>query len=215
MRELGKYFRIYCEKTHRKWPELIQNWLNSSVSDSTGFTPVELFDREPRPYIFKELLKRRPDQLPNEETITEKILKAYTKSKLKSEKRRLKRMTGKNKWTPKVNEMVLVKKHPTSDAIQGITMKFQRPYEEPYVIQTVINPSLVALKDTLRKYKGLFSKKYLKPYHDVEREEKVRIRKKYPLTSLKLQKLNVETEPRIQKTGRAGRFDLLPKGKRK
>jgi hypothetical protein len=118
-------------------------------------------------------LKRRPDQLLNKETITEKILKAYAKSKLKSDKRRLKGMTGKNKWTPKVNEMVLVKKHPTSDAIQGITMKFQRPYEGPYVIQTVINLSLVELKDTLGKYKGLFSKKHLKPYHDFEKEEKV------------------------------------------
>jgi hypothetical protein len=33
MRELGKYFKIYCNQTHKKWPELqpyIENWLNSS-----------------------------------------------------------------------------------------------------------------------------------------------------------------------------------------
>jgi hypothetical protein len=69
--------------------------------------------------------------------------------------------------------MVLVKKYPTSDSIQGITSKFQRPYEGPYVIHTIINASLVELKDTMGKYKGLFSKKHLKPYHDFEREEKV------------------------------------------
>jgi hypothetical protein len=31
MRELGKYFRIYCNETHKKWPEPvmhIQDWLN-------------------------------------------------------------------------------------------------------------------------------------------------------------------------------------------
>jgi transposase InsO family protein len=35
MRELGKYFRIYCHETHKKWPELvpyIEDELNSSVS---------------------------------------------------------------------------------------------------------------------------------------------------------------------------------------
>jgi hypothetical protein len=94
MRELVKYFRIYCEKIHKKCPELvphIQSWLNSSVSDSTGYTPVELFGGEPKPYIFMELLKRQPDQLPTEETVIEKVLKVYARSKLKAEKRNLKR----------------------------------------------------------------------------------------------------------------------------
>jgi transposase InsO family protein len=60
MRELGKYFRIYCEETHRKWPELvpnIQDWLNSSVIATTGYAPVELFNGQPRTNIFAEILK--------------------------------------------------------------------------------------------------------------------------------------------------------------
>jgi hypothetical protein len=119
---------------------------------------------KPKPYIFKELLKRRPDQLPTEEPVTERVLKAYAKSKLKPEKRRLKRLVKKRS----------VKKNPTSDTIQGITMKFQRPYEGPYVIQTVINPSLVELKDTLDKYQGLFNKKHLKSYQEVKKEANVK-----------------------------------------
>jgi hypothetical protein len=89
MRELGKYFKIYCDKTRRKWPDMIpkiQKWLNSSISSSTGYTPVELFDQEPVPCIFKELLQKKPDQSPTEETLADKILKAYAKSELKSEK---------------------------------------------------------------------------------------------------------------------------------
>jgi hypothetical protein len=54
-------------------------------------------------------------------------------------------------------------------------MKFRRPYGGLYVIQTVINPSLVELKDTLGKYKGLFNKKHLKPYHEVKKEANVRL----------------------------------------
>jgi hypothetical protein len=66
MRELGKYFRIYCEETHNKWPELvpkIQDWLNSSVTATTGYAPVELFNGEPRPNIFTDILKGCSDQL--------------------------------------------------------------------------------------------------------------------------------------------------------
>jgi transposase InsO family protein len=51
MRELGKYFRIYCNLTHKKWPELVPHiikWLNSSVSATTGYSPIELMQGEPK-----------------------------------------------------------------------------------------------------------------------------------------------------------------------
>jgi transposase InsO family protein len=41
MTELGKYFRIYCEETYNKWPELvpkIQDWLNSSVIELLNYS---------------------------------------------------------------------------------------------------------------------------------------------------------------------------------
>jgi hypothetical protein len=40
-----------------------------------------------------------------------------------------------------LNDLVLVKQQPTSHAIQGVTTKFQRPYEGPYIIQNMINPN--------------------------------------------------------------------------
>jgi hypothetical protein len=101
MRELRKYFRIYCNTTHKKWPELlpcIKEWLNSSVSETTGYAPIELLGGEPRPDIFRELLKNEPDQLPVEGTLAEKLLKAYAKSKSNGEKRNRKRKTGKSRW---------------------------------------------------------------------------------------------------------------------
>jgi hypothetical protein len=95
MRELGKYLRIYCEET----PELVpytQGWLNSSVIAATGYTPVELFGGT-RPNMFKELLKGHPDQLHIEESVPQKILHAYARSKLKAEKPNLKRKNGKDR----------------------------------------------------------------------------------------------------------------------
>jgi hypothetical protein len=64
MQELGKYFRIYCTETHKEWPELvphIQDSLNFSVVETTGYAPVELLDGKPRPDILQKLLKKRSD----------------------------------------------------------------------------------------------------------------------------------------------------------
>jgi len=45
MRELSKFFRIYCHENHKKWAELlphIDGWLNKTVASSTGYAPLEL-----------------------------------------------------------------------------------------------------------------------------------------------------------------------------
>jgi transposase InsO family protein len=76
MRELGKYFKIYCHETHKKWPQLvpnIENWLNSAIRESTGYAPIELLNGQPRPDIFRKTIKKEPDQFPVEETLAEKL----------------------------------------------------------------------------------------------------------------------------------------------
>jgi hypothetical protein len=86
MRELGKYFRIYCHETHNNWPELVpytENGLNSSVSQSTGYTPVELLYGDPKPDIFCKILEKMADQLPLEDALSNNILKAYAQMKLR------------------------------------------------------------------------------------------------------------------------------------
>jgi hypothetical protein len=104
--------------------------LNSSVVETTGYAPVELLDGKLRPDIFQKILKKRSDEIPTEETVAEKILKAYARTKIKAEKRNLKRKTGKSQWHHMLNDLVLVKSQLISDAIQGVTVKFQRPYEQ-------------------------------------------------------------------------------------
>jgi hypothetical protein len=87
---LAKYFRIYCNKTHKKWPELvplIERWLNSSVCETTGYAPIELLNGEERPDLFKQILNIEPKQQPVEVELPTKLLKACAKMKLKAEKR--------------------------------------------------------------------------------------------------------------------------------
>jgi hypothetical protein len=49
-----------------------------------------------------------------------------------------------------LNDWLLVKSQLISDAVQGVTEKFQRPYEGPYIIQKIINSSLFEVKDEKR-----------------------------------------------------------------
>jgi hypothetical protein len=161
----------YIVKKHNKWPELvpkIQDWLNSSVTATTGYAPVELFNGEPRPNIFTDILKGCSDQLYTEESVPQKVLHVYVKPKLKAENRNMKRKKGQYKWTPQLHDLVLVKQQPTADAIQGATTKFQRPYEGPYVIQNMINSTLFEVTDRPGKQKRLFNKKHLKPYLQIQ-----------------------------------------------
>jgi hypothetical protein len=93
----------------------------------------------PRPDIFRKLPKKEADQLPKKKVLADKLLKAYARIKLKAEKRYKKRKTGRTKWKPCLQQLLLVKWQPPSDAVQGITSKFQRPYEGPYRIHSEEN----------------------------------------------------------------------------
>jgi hypothetical protein len=108
---------------------------------------MELLSGDRRPDIFRKLLKKEAGQLPKDEVLADKSLKAYARMKLKAGKKNKKRKTGRTQWKPRLQELVLVKSQPASDEAQGITSKFQRPYEEPYLIHKKINPNNYELCD--------------------------------------------------------------------
>ena len=61
MREIRKFCRIYCHEAHKRWPELlshIQGWLNGTLSDSTGYSPLEMIFDNPRPDLFEEFIQK-------------------------------------------------------------------------------------------------------------------------------------------------------------
>jgi hypothetical protein len=176
MRELGKYFKIYCNKTHKKWPELvpyIEKWLNTSVSQSTGYTPVELLFGEPQPNMFQKVLNNNVNQSQGEEPLADKLIRAYARMKIKAEKRNRKRRTGNTKWNPKTGDLVLVKCQTFSEAAQGITAKFQLIYEGPYIISKLISPSIYELSEVTGKIRGIFNKSHMKPYLSANPEDRV------------------------------------------
>jgi hypothetical protein len=126
-----------------------------------------------QPNVFSKILKDHVDQSRQEEPLTEKVMKAYARMKLKSEKRNQKRKTGHTRWFPKLGELVLVKSQTVSDAAQGITAKFQMPYEGPYVISKVISSAIFELSEPTGKVRGIFNKAHLKSYLSDNPEEGV------------------------------------------
>jgi hypothetical protein len=89
---------------------------------------------------------------------------AHAKMKVKAKKRNKKEILGKSKWKPKIDDAVLVKCQPTSDASQGIIGKFHSPYEGPYKVSKLINPYMCELQDKEGRRRGVFHLSQLKPY---------------------------------------------------
>jgi hypothetical protein len=167
MRELSKFCRVYCNGNHRKWVELlphVENWINNSVSSLTGYTASELMYGTERSNIFKKMLPKEswPDQ--EEEESDEKIRRACVKMKKRAIARDKRRKRGNAEWKPELNEKVLVKTQPMSDAVRGITSKFLHLFQGPCWISKILGHSAYELKDEQGKIRGDFNKKQLKQY---------------------------------------------------
>jgi hypothetical protein len=150
MRELSKFCRIYCHENHKQWGQLLQHierWVNNTVASSTGYTPCELMYGTERPNIFSKLTPKveGPDQ--ETEAIEQKLENAYARMRKRALAREKRRKRGKANWEPQLQERVLVKVQPVSDAIKGITSKFMNVYEGPYFISKVLNNSAYEVQD--------------------------------------------------------------------
>jgi hypothetical protein len=169
MREISKFFQIYCSENHRKWVELIphiQSWLNNTIPSATGLTPAELIYRGNGPNIFKEFLPEEPSEEPESRDVQAKTAKAYEKMMRKLNTQNKMKRKGQAHWTPKERDKVLMRTQPVSDATASINAKFLHPYKGPYVIAKVITPSTFEVVDENGRIRGQFNKRLLKAYKE-------------------------------------------------
>jgi hypothetical protein len=80
--------------------------------------------------------------------------------------REKRRKRGNAEWKPELNERVLIKTQPMSDAVRGITSKFLHLFQGPYVISKILDHSAYELKDGQGKIRGEFNKKQLRKYKE-------------------------------------------------
>jgi len=107
------------------------------------------------------------------EDLQSKIIKAYEKLMRKIDVRKKNKKKGKSHWKPKVNEKVLLRTQPVSDAMAGVNAKFLHPYEGSYVIAKVIQSSTFELTDENARIRGQFNKRLLKPYKEATKGDEI------------------------------------------
>jgi hypothetical protein len=73
-------------------------------------------------------------------------------------RRSRRRKRGQVKWMPRLQEAVLLTTPHQSDMEKDVTAKFQRPYEGPYYVTRIVNPSIYEISDARGKSKGIFNK---------------------------------------------------------
>ena len=177
MRELSKFCRIYCHDNHKKWAELlphIEGWINNTVTSATGYTPDEMMYGTERRNVLSRIIPSIQPLEQEEEGVEEKMKAAYTKMRKRAEARGRRRKRGNTKWEPRLDEKVLVKTQPMSDAVKGISAKFMYLFEGPFWVSKILDHSAYDLKDECGRIRGEFNKKQLKQYNEEEGNGEVR-----------------------------------------
>jgi hypothetical protein len=80
---------------------------------------------------------------------------------------------GKAHWKPKVNDKVLLRTQPVSDATAGVTAKLLHPYKGPYIIAKIIPPSTFELADENARIRDQFNEKLLKAYKEATKGDEI------------------------------------------
>jgi len=97
MRELSKFFGIYCHDNHKKWAELlphIEGWLNKTVASSTGYSPLELMFGDRKPSIFDNMLPELKQDTSNFEDLGTQLERTFSRIKRKVAERERRRKKG-------------------------------------------------------------------------------------------------------------------------
>lgn len=166
MRELGRMFRTYCSEQHMQWPRYVTyiEWvLNNTVHEATGHTPQELFLKVERCNPFDTAVEF-PLRVPLAQQT--KWIMAREVQISKSERRR-QRHDSKGKPTFFcVGQLVLVRVHRLSSAVDKCIQKFYMLYEGPFEVAerksgnayVVVDPVTQSIRGTfnvvlLRRYK--------------------------------------------------------------
>lgn len=168
IRSLGRCFRLLVNEKHASWVsqlEKINEWLNSVVHSSTGFTPYELQYGQPppRPLVDKIMF---PEDV-NSISHGQKLDKAYNNIKFVSERRKLTHTPSKP-YKFQIGDRILVRVSHLSSAANKCIDKFFHLYERPFVMKEEVGPNAYLLINPennmiIGKYNAYHLKSYKEP----------------------------------------------------
>lgn len=166
MRELGRIFRTFCNKSHVSWANYvtdIENLFNSTPHLSTGFSAYEILYGSNPSNKFTKLFDKYllpPTRL----SLTEIRDKAFDCLKEHAILRKNKHLKHDQFLT---GDYVLLRENPISDATAKISQKLCLLYSGPYIIIDIphCNVYTLANPDDLNNIKGRYNITNLKLYY--------------------------------------------------
>lgn len=167
MRELGRMFRTYCHAKHTTWPSYvsrIEGWINHSTHESTGFTPLDLMKGRRPPRSFQKHCRYPPR---TEMSRQEKLVLAEERLLSKAQQRKIRHDRAvRNPVRYQPGQLVLLKTHPQSSALDKEIKKFFLLYSGPYeVVDSKLENAYILADPKTKVIKGTYNVNQLKIYH--------------------------------------------------
>lgn len=168
MREVGRIFRAYCSIKHSswaKWVPLLEEWLNSTYHEGTGFSPYELhFGQKFTPKIIQSI--KFPTFNGTELNHDARIILARERLKYNGQNRKNRH---EDKFTHKTifkkGDKVLLKSLHLSSFVKKETKKFFHIFEGPYIVTGIAGENAYELETETGICKGVFNVVNLKYYN--------------------------------------------------
>lgn len=167
MARLGQAFRLYCSHKHTLWIEwlgLVERWINHTVHDSTGFTPVELQTGKAPVYEVPRLLGLNQDS---------KVDMDWQIRMAQQRMRKAGLARGKQQKKVKVEvfapgEKVLLRVPGISNADRHEMGKLFELYQGPFIVRARVHENTYHLETNDGRFKGQHNVRSLRKYYDKE-----------------------------------------------
>lgn len=166
MKELGRLFRTYCSNSHCSWSThigKIETLFNNTPHLSTGYSPMEvLYGRNTTNPLDDAILPYLP---PPPAKSVQQIREEVRVRLRDSANQRIKHSRARNDKL-KIDDLVLLRTNPVSDAANKILYKFCPLFSGPYKISNNPFPNVYTLTDPVtNEKKGNFNITNLKYYY--------------------------------------------------
>jgi hypothetical protein len=166
MKELSRLFRTYCSRSHAGWSTIlskIELLFNVTPDISTGYSPYEIVSGKnpsnPLSDLADTILPANPPKAVYE-------IRADVRARLRQAAEQRKKWKKSRGDVFHVDDFVLLRENPISDAANKVISKFCPLYSGPYVVDGVPHPNVYALRDpTTNERKGNYNISNLKLYY--------------------------------------------------
>ncbi|XP_041451794.1 uncharacterized protein LOC121405235 [Drosophila obscura] len=168
----------FVEEHQSTWDALLPEMslaINSSISDTTGFSPAFLLHgREPRlpGALYDEVTPGTgspPESALSKATKLKEVfaIVRYNIQHASQEQGRYYNLR-RGQWRPTIGSLVLVRQHHLSNAADGFAAKLTPKFDGPYKLKCFISPNVVRLQHQSNRKQRVANIADLKQYHDNE-----------------------------------------------